>query len=647
MVKNYLSVFSIVIAGFLLMVSCNLQRGAENSAEPTEFMTGASTTGAPLMPTSVAKESLTICMGSEPASLFLYGDSSTAARNIREAIYDGPFDAVQFVHQPVVLERVPTRANGDVVVEPITVAAGNMIADVNGNPIILGEGAVYYPSGCNQPACAQTFTGSDPVSMDQILVRFLFRLGLSWSDGTPMTANDSQYSYEIASSMYPKIRADVIGNTQSYTTLDDLTIEWRGLPGYRISDYTNAFFSPLPRHAWSNIPVNELSNQETINRKPLGWGAYVVEEWIPGSHISMNRNPNYFRAGEGLPHFEKLNFKFMNGFEAALAGLYAGECDILDETSLSSLPISDIMSLRDSGQAKITSIQGRAWEHADFGINSLDAALAPLFQKKETRQAIVMCTQRQRVVDEIFAGQTMVPDTYTHPSHPLFNPNVRKFDFNPDAAKALLDSIGWVDHDGDPATPRQSQGIVEVTDGTPLSFNYLTTDEADKIRTAEIIKESLANCGVQVNITPVSVEGLLAAGPEGALFGRRFQMAQFNWAMPINPACLLYLSSEIPGPYPDYSKSWSGANVSGFNNPEYDAACWMALLADAEAPEFAQAHFQAQSIFSEEIPSIPLYLVPDWIVTRNDLCGMEVDPSSKTSFWNIENFAIDEACSNP
>jgi peptide/nickel transport system substrate-binding protein len=181
-------------------------------------------------------------------------------------------------------------------------------------------------------------------------------------------------------------------------------------------------------------------------------------------------------------------------------------------------------------------------------------------------------------------------------------------------------------------------------DGTSLTFTFLTTDEDEKVRAAGILKDSLSECGVQVEVNPIPSETLFAPGPDGSVFGRKFSLAQFNWQTALQPPCYLYLTSEIPGSYPEHPKGWGGANASGFSSPEFDAACNRALSSLVDSPEHRDAHYLAQAIFSEELPVVPLYLRPSWVVTRSDLCGVQVDASMKSSLWNIEEFDYGEGC---
>ncbi len=267
-------------------------------------------------------------MGQEPTSLFLYGDGSQAARSIRQAIYDGPVDIVDYQPQPVILEAIPSVGAGGVIFEPVSVSSGESLVDSRGIITLLGEGVSYLPSGCSDPACAISYSGSEPVQVDQQVVRFKLKPGLTWADGSALTADDSQYSFEVAKSLYPRARADLIARTRSYRALDETTVEWRSIPGYRTSGYLNSFFSPLPRQAWSEFSAEELLTADESSRKPLGWGAYKIDEWISGDRIALSRNPGYFRSSEGLPAFQTLIFRFIPSPDQAVSDLLAGSCDV-------------------------------------------------------------------------------------------------------------------------------------------------------------------------------------------------------------------------------------------------------------------------------------------------------------------------------
>ena len=629
------------------LISCNPQP----TSSPIETLSETQSSGLPTptltltaTPEPPPPRVLTICLGEEPGSLFLYGDDSIAARNVRQALYDGPFDMLKFEVQSVTLEEVPSLANGLVTLQPLPVEPGELIVDSLGRLTDLGEGTVYLPSGCAGAECAQTFTGGEAVTMDQLVVRFKLRSDVQWSDGAPLTSTDSVYSYEVARELFPRVRPELIRHTSSYQAVDETTVEWRAVPGYLDATYHTNFFSPLPQHVWGVVSPQELLSAEMATRSPLGWGPYVIDEWVAGDHISLSKNPNYFRAGEGLPQFDRLVYRFLSSSDEALSALLAGECDLADELAMSEVPAAGLLPLQEEGSLNVLSESGAAWEHADFGILPFDPERLSLFQSKELRQAIAMCIDRASLAAQLYYEQGQVPDTYVPPAHPLYTSEVKKYPYDPQAAMALLESLGWVDTDNDPGTPLISLGVSGIPDGVPLTITYQTLDGADRQGIAHLLASSLAQCGMQVELSFSDWDTLFAPGPDGSIFGRQFEMAQFAWSSSLEPPCFLYVSDEVPGPYPEYPKGWGGANASGYSSPEFDQACQKARFSLPDMPQHAAAHQQAQAIFAEDLPVIPLYLHMETVATRPDMCGVILDPSAGSSLWNLEAFDYGPNC---
>jgi peptide/nickel transport system substrate-binding protein len=605
--------------------------------------------------TVVPPRLLTICQVGEPTSLFAYADSSRPAAAVRAAIYDGPIDLRSYTPQAVILAKLPALADGDAALVPTPVQIGDQVVDAKGELIALAEGSLIEPSGCQAPDCAVAFSAAAPVSMDQLVARFMLRPGLTWADGAPLTAADSLYAFAVAQDLYPQVLPELVARTAAYTAVDELTVEWRGLPGFRSPAYRTYYFAPLPEHAWGDLAAADLLTADQVNRTPLGWGAFQVTEWTAGDHLTLTKNPRYFRAAEGLPYFDTLVFRFMASGDEALTALRAGECDFIDEGAGLESRAAELRTLEGEGQLTLTAAVGTAWEHLDFNFASAvssqmpqpaDAPPVNLFLTKEVRQGVALCLDREALAQELFGGESRVPDTFVPPDHPLANPDARRYAHDPAAGANLLTSVGWLDSDNNPATPRLSQGVTGVPDGTPLAFTFTTQDDPEKRRAADRITADLAACGMQVAVQPLPWEQFAAPGPEGPVFGRKFQTAQFAWVSAAEPPCFLYQTSEIPGDYPSAPRGWGGANVGGYSNPTYDAACNQARRTLPDNPGYQAAQYQTQAIFAEDLPVIPLYLRLKFVLSRPGLCNILIDPAAPSALWNLEAFASAEAC-NP
>ena len=588
---------------------------------------------------------LTICLGREPTSLFYYDATSTSARDILAAIYDGPVDIRNYTAHPVILEKLPTLMDGDAILQPVTVKAGDLIVDSSGNPVNLEPGVEFRPSGCSEIACAQSYSGDQPVQMDQLVLSFKLLPDIQWSDGTPLTSADSVYSYELAHSLYPAAQPELILRTQSYQATDDRSVKWIGIPGYQDGAYHTKFFTPLPQHIWHKYTMEELQTIEISTRKPLGWGAYIIDEWIAGDHISLHKNPLYFRAGENLPHFDNLVFRFVNNSNEALDAILAGECDLIDQTAMLETQTSRLSELEKAGQVLPLYQFDAGWEQITFGITPLDSQRVEFFAVKEVRQAIAMCIDREALVADQTMYAQLFMDSFVPSSHSLHDPEVEQYAFDLQKATALLESAGWKDPDNDPMTPRIAQSVAGVPDGTSFEVEYLVSSEAEPLSDAQSIQNMMEQCGIRTKIIAQQPGDYLAPGPEGPVFGRAFEMAQFAWTGSLEPTCYLYITSEIPGPYPDYPKGWGGVNASGYTNPEYDQACENALYSLSDSPQHRTEYFRAQEIFAEELPGLPLYAHFTVSVTRPDMCNYTSVSATDTQLWNLETLDYGSGCS--
>ncbi len=649
MLKKIIKIVTVLLSVLFAFTACNPKSGIPNPTSTLKQSVAtvaatASPTPVPATATPVPRV-LSICMGQEPSSLFLYADSSVAAQNIRQAIYDGPFDLHGFDYQPVIIQQKPSMENGDVKLEPVQVKPGDLIIDNDGKWANLAEGVNYRPSGCTSRSCAKPFSGTDPAQMDSLVVRFQIVPDVRWSDGAPLTADDSVYSYEIARALYPAYRPDFINVTWSYQAVNANTVEWRGFPGYQSGLYASFFFSPLPRHAWQQIKPADLAASSIASKTPLGWGPYQIEEWTAGDHISLRKNPNYYRAAEGLPHFDRLVFRFMPDANSAVNAIKAGECDLADETVQLQTDLTLPDQLKGSENISLTVQTDAGWEQAAFGIQSIDPKRPALFAMKETRQAVAECIDRQQILSKVAVGQSQVTDSFVSPQAPLVNSQVKHYDFDPQKASDLLNSVGWLDPDNDPTTPRVSQGIQGVPDGTPFQFSYLVPEDAERQQVAGIVAQSLGQCGIKVDVVVKPWNELMASGPDGMVFGRQFDMAEFGWESSLAPACMLFATSEIPGPYPDFPKGWGGANAMGYSSADLDQACFAETTSLPGTDEYKNTALKVQEIIAEDVPVIPLYFHTHILASRPDLCGLSLDSSTASSLWNLEKFDYGGDCS--
>lgn len=643
--KRFQSSRSFVVLAALLLTSLAAACGLSLPTGPTVAPDASSPTpqtppteeSTPLptpTPTPLPPKHLTICQAEEPDSLFVYEGLSQAARNVLAAIYDGPIDTRSYQPEPVILETLPTLDNGGAALLTVEVGAGDTVLDVDGEVVELAPNVTLHNVG-GEPV---TFQGG-VITTTQIVVTFTLRADVTWADGEPLTAADSRYSFEVVNALQDPALARQVSRTATYELSDERTIVWAGVPGYLDTTYMLNFYHPLPRHALDGIEAQQLLQSDAARHRPLGWGPFVLDEWVEGEHITLLPNPHYFRAAEGLPHLDSVIFRFVDDIAQATDGLLAGECHIVPHDLAGDVPPQPLLDAVEAGEARLISAPGREWEHLDFGINPVPwSQQLPYFAQAQVRQAVAHCTDRERIAREAIPyAEGVVAHSYVPPDHPLHaGEQLHLWPYDPAAGRALLEEAGWRDGDGDGF--REALDLPGIASGTPLSVTLLTTaNDPARERTADILVQNLADCGIQMGVRYLPPGAFYADGPDGPVFGRQFDLALFSWLNGLDAPCQLYLSSQIP----NEDNWWATSNNPGYENEAFDQTCYAALAALYGSETHQRRHAEAQAIFSRDLPVLPLYFVPRLLVVSPRVTGITLDPSQQTPFWNIESFDME------
>ncbi len=637
-----------------LLLTLLLSIGLSACAAPATASVPSTAAATPMetAPAQDAVRTLTICLGYEPESLYLYAARSQAARDVLQAIYDGPFDEVDGKTQPVILQGSP-----EISYAQVTAQAGMKVVDTHGQVVSLQAGTRVFPGGCRRADCAVTWDGTSTLQLDQSRATFRLLDGLAWSDGQPLTAADSLYSYQLASDPATPGNKSAVEQTESYRKLDEATLQWTGLPGLVTDAYETYFWQPLPQHVWGKYSAAELLTADASTRRPLGWGPYALDEWKAGGYIRLVKNPHYFRANEGLPKFDTLVFKITDSYgDTNLANLkfdrkpyaqfkfdlgdYQGEvdrngCDLISSTvdMIDQFEVLHILLdyFSDPAVKVSTTPQGRAaW--LLFNRREDAAGEKALFDNLSMRQAAAACLERADLAETVFHNLVQTPNAFTFDGHgDAEKPNAA---LAPDPAhgNALLQENGW-----QAGEPRTSAGIAGLPDGTPLSVNYLVENDESDLAVAQLVKASLTQCGFQVNILATAPQDYWDRDFSESIFRGKWDLAQVNWAVPADDPCPLVNSANRPSSENQYR----GLNFSGLNNSGVDELCrqW------AETPLASDRQTlltQMETVLNQDLAIIPLYTYHNLMVSRDDFCAFPM--SRQSELFGIESFDYGADC---
>jgi len=638
----------IILFSVFILTACSPPITDQNptetkQAEKPEVLVTSSPTSSQIPP-----DMLTICTNEFPKSLFPYdGLNSNTKTNILAMLQESPFTTVNGELQPVILEKVPTQADGDLRLESLAVQEGQVVVDAQGELVVLKPGVLVRPSGCRQSGCAIIWDGERLLEMDQMVVEYKLRDGLVWSDGIPVSASDSEFGYRLTDTPEAPGNRWAVDRTQAYIALDAHTIQWVGRPGFSTAQLAAFFWTPLPSHLINDFwSWSELSEDDRLTTFPLSYGPFMLTSW-DGMQMRFEPNPYYYLSDEGLPSLDSITIQLVDGgTQGAWEALQSGQCDLLDSTfGLENDP--DLLSeIQIDERFAVRALMRYDWVQLVFGIQpgpseGFDNAAAidrpNLLGDPLTRQAVAACLDRGSMRDATTQGLSEL--------WPSFLPSERsqlsldsQITYDLQLGKQLLEQAGWQDPDKDPGSPRISVTAASVPVGTELSLNLLINYSGFHQDLADIIQQSLGECGIGVNVITMPASELYAPGSEGPLFGRHFDFALISWQPMMDLDCRYYQTSQIP----DAENLWIGTNIAGHSDEAFDHACSNAVL--ALPSESAEAVHQAELLFLDDLAAIPLFSIPRLMVASGAICFEREILAESDFFGLLEYYEMDGDC---
>lgn len=314
------------------------------------------------------KDIIIIGSDGEPAGL----DETAYIAKVISTLVNG-IDAVRVggrLH-PVLLLQIPSLENGQVVEQPVIVREGDQIVDASGNPVQLAPGMVVQKA---QGERVQ-YSGGD-IELRQLVVDFIFRQGLTWSDGVPVTKADYELGYRVerASSNPDACPACKVIAEVEFLSDTQYRVRWKpGYDGISAAAYDLPPFRRVPAHhvlsdgrKLAEIPPGEWHLLEEMKRFPLGVGPYVLKNWTYGKSMILEANPYYFG---GPVTTSSIMIRFLE-HDQAIAALLNGEIDVLDWETIGPNDVDDfhLAKAHDERQIRLVLDPSSLWEQVTFNL---------------------------------------------------------------------------------------------------------------------------------------------------------------------------------------------------------------------------------------------------------------------------------------
>ena len=442
------------------------------------------------------------------------------------------------------------------------------------------------------PELAQSWEFSE----DRKTLTFHLRTDVRWWDGETTDARDVVFSQKIARN--PDVGSPLIRWKEHITKVtapDDSTVvfTFNQVYPYQLMDAVTGVI--IPEHILNDVAPEDFATVD-FNRNPVGNGPFRFESWKQQERIELGRNPDYYKSGQ--PHLDRIVFQIVPDRTAQLTRLRSGEIDFLTD-----VPPREYQKLEEqyhNGQSEVKPYEylGRTYDFIVWNtidpdrydpeemntLEELDQIPNPLFADGRARRAMTHAIDRSLVREAVgyglFVEMTgpMAPILWAHDNslEPLL--------YDPEEARRLLRSMGWIDEDNDGVRER---------DGSEFRFTLKTNaGNTRREQVATLIQDMLREVGVDMEIR--QVEGTTFFND---LMGKQFNAALVGWSTSLKVDFTAIL----------HSKSvFDKLNFSSYRNPEFDRLNDRAknMLNRGKAKQFWS---EAQQVLIQDQPYTWLY----------------------------------------
>jgi peptide/nickel transport system substrate-binding protein len=397
---------------------------------------------------------------------------------------------------------------------------------------------------------------------------FFLRKGVRFHNGREMKAADVKFALDRAvnpETKHPyRIQYEAI---QDVIVKDDYTIT------VALKRVDATFLYTLARQGSIIYPREAV---DTLKTQPMGTGPFTVAEWVRGDRIVLTKNKEYWV--KGLPHLDKVTYRFIPDPNAALAALKAGDVDV----SAFGIGPEAVDDLKKDGRFQV--IVGDTTNDVTLSMNNSKKP----FNDKRVRLAVTHAINKDEVLKGAMFGHGKVLGSNVDPLNPFFVDMSKRVPYDPTKAKKLLAEAGY------------PNGF-DVTFRVAPQYYYT-------VRSAEIITSQFAKVGIRAKIE------------------------QIEWS-----AWLAQVFCLAPCQNPDYEMSIIGHaeawDIGNFANPKYyfrwDNPDFQKLYAESQVTvddkKRKDLYVKMQQMLADEAPAVWLYMHPRLVVAKKGVTGIWKD----------------------
>ena len=408
------------------------------------------------------------------------------------------------------------------------------------------------------------------VSEDGMTYTFRLRKGVSFTDGTPFTAEDVKFTFDyMKEHPYKWVSVSMV---EEASVVDEHTVEIRLNKTYNpfLSDVAGSL-PILPKHIWENVTEPETFTEPEA---AISTGPFILENYdAAAGTYTLKANEDYFYGDVQIDKLVIANVSGGDSKEALLSGEIAAAPNISYKAA---------MSLKDSPE--YTVLEGPGLSVTRLYFNFDEEAMAV----KEIRQAMYHAVNLDEIVEKAYGGAGY-PGSAGHvqPGTPWYNPDVRQYAYDVETAKKMLSEAGAADSNGD--------GILEYN-GEEMSYTLTFTENDEKL--AELLVYYMKAVGIE--LVPQSADD---ATVKAAISEGNFELAfNTNGSFGGDPVFL----SRFATAGADGAPAVTGQGGTTWESEEYNRIYNESAVEQDDAKRHQQVN-ELQEIIAEELPCLTLY----------------------------------------
>ena len=408
------------------------------------------------------------------------------------------------------------------------------------------------------------------VSEDGMTYTFQLRKGVSFTDGTPFTAEDVKFTFDyMKEHPYKWVSVSMV---EEASVVDEHTVEIRLNKTYNpfLSDVAGSL-PILPKHIWENVTEPETFTEPEA---AISTGPFILENYdAAAGTYTFKANEDYFYGDVQIDKLVIANVSGGDSKEALLSGEIAAAPNISYKAA---------MSLKDSPE--YTVLEGPGLSVTRLYFNFDEEAMAV----KEIRQGMYHAVNLDEIVEKAYGGAGYAGSAgHVQPGTPWYNPDVRQYAYDVETAKKMLSEAGAADSNGD--------GILEYN-GEEMSYTLTFTENDEKL--AELLVSYMKAVGIE--LVPQSADD---ATVKAAISEGNFELAfNTNGSFGGDPVFL----SRFATVGADGAPSVTGQGGKTWESEEYNRIYNESAVEQDDAKRHEQVN-ELQEIIAEELPCLTLY----------------------------------------